>query len=114
MMLAKQTENANVLSSIIKMKNFVLTKNKTYIPNYYAFPLLTDNRNKLYDKLLENNIETGKHFHKSIIWATEFGYKKGECPNTERIVEKIIVIPTHLGVKKNNLLKIASILNNNK
>ena len=29
---------------------------------------------------MHENIESGKHFHKSVEWATEFGYIKGECP----------------------------------
>lgn len=110
-MLIKQTDNAKLLSSLIRIKNPVLDCADAVLPNFYAFPLLTDKRDNLYDKLLENNIEPGKHFYKSIEWASEFGYKKGDCPNTELIVKKIITVPIHCGVSKKTIQKIAEIIN---
>ena len=112
-MQIKQTENAKALSSLLKMKSSFLNKTNHNTPNHYALPLLTGKRNKLYDKLLENNIETGKHFHKSLEWASEFGYKKGECPNTEKIVGQILTVPIHFGVSKKTIIKIAKIINEN-
>jgi perosamine synthetase len=81
------------------------------ISNHYIVPFLIERRNKLYDLLLKNSIESGKHFHNSIKWATKFGYKTGDCRNTERVIDQIITIPLHYGVKTNDIVKIVYLLN---
>ena len=113
-MLAKNIENATLLSSLLKVRTSTLNQPKYNTLNYYIFPLLIDNRDELYDKLLKQNIEPGKHFHKSLIWASEFGYAKGDCSNTERIIERIITIPVHNGVNKKTITKISNIINEHK
>ena len=63
--------------------------------NYFMFPVLVDNREELIAKYLERGIELGAHFSKSIIWATEFGYVSGDCPNAEKVCRRILVLPTY-------------------
>ena len=109
--LLTNTKNAKALSSLLKINNPVLFTKESIIPNYYAFPILIEDRDRLFQKLLASNIEPGKHFHKSIEWASEFGYVKGECPNTEKIIERIITVPNHFGVSENHIIKIAKIIN---
>jgi len=91
----KQEQNFNFLASKISAKYFDKQILKANTPNYYIFPLLSENRDKLYNKLLESNIQAGKHFHKCLVWAKEFGYKNGDCPNTEKISKRIITFPIH-------------------
>jgi perosamine synthetase len=67
--LFKQTENADLLSSLLKRNNSI-NHSINNDPNHYAYPILLSKRELLYVKLLNNNIETGRHFHKSIEWAT--------------------------------------------
>jgi len=112
-MLNKQTDNARALASSLTIAPPVLTDKDANIPNYYAFPLLVKNRDMLYEKLLGNNIEPGKHFHKSLEWAQEFGYKKGECEGTEQLVTQILTVPVHYGISKKSIERIASIINEN-
>ncbi|GAB5525849.1 MAG: hypothetical protein Roseis2KO_37210 [Roseivirga sp.] len=78
--------------------------------NAYIAPLCVDNRDELFDHLLANDIEPGKHFYQSLIWAEEFGYEKGSCPNTEKLREQIITVPIHFGVKRNQINRMCKII----
>jgi len=110
--LCKNVENANLLANLINNTKTIIPDNiKESSPNYYIFPFLLENRNDIFNKFLANQIEPGKHFHKSILWASEFGYKNGDCPNTERLIEKTLTVPTHYGVRKMEISKMASIIN---
>ena len=62
-------------------------------------------------ELLENNIEPGKHFSKSLIWAQEFGYNSGDSNITEMIIKQVITLPIHKGINKNGIKKMAEIVN---
>ena len=62
-------------------------------------------------ELLENNIEPGKHFSKSLVWAQEFGYKPDACVNTEIIIKQVITLPIHKGVNKKVIKRMAEIVN---
>lgn len=79
--------------------------------NRYIVALLVNDRNQLFDDLLAQNIEPGKHFYQSLDWAEEFGYELGGCPNTEVLRKKIITIPVHAGVKPRQIDKIRKTLN---
>lgn len=106
-----QTNNAKLLSSLIQTKSFYVDSNKKISPNNYVFPLLVNNREELFNKLLFNNIEAGKHFSNALKWGSSYGYKKGECQHAESVVDKIITIPIHYGVSKRTLYKAAKIIN---
>lgn len=107
----RQTHNARLLSSLLNIKTPIISNIKNCSPNYYAFPLLIKDRDTLLKKLLENNIESGKHFNNCIKWAVEFGYKEGKCPNTEKIIKKILTVPIHYGVSEKTIIKTAKIIN---
>lgn len=102
--LYKQKQNFNFLASKISAKYSPNHITEGHNPNYYIFPLLSENRDKLYNKLLENNIQAGKHFHKCLEWAKEFGYDIGDCPNTEKITKQIITLPVHSIIRNKNIL----------
>ena len=40
-------------------------------------------------------VESATHFARSIEWAKEFGYTKGQCPMTEKLTKELIMIPTY-------------------
>jgi hypothetical protein len=44
-------------------------------------------------------------------WVSNYGYKRGECPKCERLVYVILTVPTHYGVRKKDLNRIANIIN---
>ena len=105
--------NAYKLFDLINNDKLSYLKENNIKPNYYIFPLLLNNRNKVYRELLNEGFESGFHFYNSINWALEYGYKKGDCPITENIVNKIITIPIHYKIKDNDIFKIAQIINKN-
>ena len=66
--------------------------------NYFMMPVLTEDRDALIRKYEEKGIELGPHFSKGIVWAAEFGYKSGDCPNTEKICDTILALPTYYDI----------------
>ena len=46
----------------------------------------------------EQGVETDSHFKYALIWAEEFGYKRGDCPNAEMVCDEILVLPTYSDV----------------
>jgi len=106
-LLRRNIINAKHLKSLL---GFNLDKEDCY-SNYYCFPILTKNQDRLYKQLIKNNIESGTHFSKSISWAKKFGYKEGECAQTEAIINKILTLPIHAGVYKKDIVKMAEIVN---
>lgn len=40
-------------------------------------------------------IETETHFKHCIEWARVFGYNDGDCPNAEKLTQKLLMIPTY-------------------
>lgn len=111
--LDKQKQNFEYLSSKINSDYLIKQMPLDYSPNFYIFPLILKGRDNVFNKLLKNNIQSGKHFHKCLDWAHEFGYKIGDCPNTEKISREILTIPIHIGVSKLKLEKIAKLINEN-
>jgi len=106
----KKRRNFELMKANISNKNSIIQFPKSHSPNYYIFPFLSNNRDEIYDELLENNIQTGKHFHRCIAWGKGFGYKDGECPNTESISQRIITLPIHSIVRKKNTLSMIKLL----
>lgn len=45
--------------------------------------------------LRKGGIESATHFSNCLIWASRFGYVRGMCPNAERLVETLLMIPVY-------------------
>ena len=50
---------------------------------------------KIRVRLRTKGIDSATHFSNSLIWANEFGYEEGCCPNVERMIGKLLMIPTY-------------------
>ena len=46
-------------------------------------------------KYRKKGIDTDTHFANSIQWAKEFGYIQGQCPNTEKLINHLLMVPTY-------------------
>jgi len=112
-MLTRQSVNAKILAESINLKCPALNIENS-IPNYYMFPILIEERDDLFNRLVKNKIEAAKHWHKSLEWASNYGYIRGECPKCERLVDMILTLPTHYGVRKKDLNRIATTINENR
>ena len=82
------------------MKELGISKTIDPNCNYFMLPILTENREEMIRKYQEKGIELGLHFSKSIVWATDFGYHPGDCPNAEKICTTILVLPTYYAISK--------------
>jgi perosamine synthetase len=93
----KQGENVILLKEYLKKYdylNFVHIDNKS-MPNYIMLPVITTDKIKLISTFYKMGIEIGPHFLKSIEWAEKLGYKKDDCCNAEKIIAKLVVLPTY-------------------
>lgn len=75
----------------IKLPNRVLLN----MSNGFMLPTLSEDRDVIIKEYREKGIELGRHFSQSIVWAREFGYQDGSCPNAERVCNEILVYPTY-------------------
>lgn len=70
--------------------------NPLYSLNYFMLPvLLPSDKESLIIQFRREGIEVAPHFKNSIVWAESFGYEIGNCPNSEKIANEILVIPTY-------------------
>lgn len=62
-----------------------------------AFMLIArcDNPRLLQAKLNKRGIDSATHFAHFLEWASDFGYHYGDCPNSELLVKKLLMIPTY-------------------
>ncbi|GAB3544140.1 DegT/DnrJ/EryC1/StrS family aminotransferase [Spirosoma fluminis] len=91
---AKQRRNALM---IISKHNATFRFIQNQGPNSGCFALVcvTESRDALFDHLVDSGISAGKHFQYAPLWASQFGYQRGDCPTFDRLVEQIITIPCH-------------------
>lgn len=89
--IRKRLDNAD------KQVQIVSKDIKRYYIGINAFMLVTwcDNPKLLQDKLRKCHIDSATHFSHCIDWATEFGYHRGDCPNTENLISHLLMIPTY-------------------
>ena len=62
--------------------------------NAFMLPVLSSDPEALKEQYKRQRIETATHFENSIAWAREFGYR-GDCPNAEKLVGKLLVVPVY-------------------
>lgn len=63
--------------------------------NCFMLPLLTKNPTEWIKKANRAGIELGRHFVKSEYIMPSFGYKEGDCPVYEKVLEQLVTIPCH-------------------
>lgn len=74
--------------------------------NYYLFPILFTNkshRDQVCEKLRKNGVDTAKLFSKTPAIAAQYYEYKGDCPNTEEVADKILVVPNSYALKRKQL-----------
>ena len=84
-------------------------KNDTYC-NYYLFPIQfgnKDERDLISDFLRDKGIDTAKLYSETPLKAEKYYEYKGDCPNTEKFADTLLIIPNHYALKEKELLKVA-------
>ena len=89
--IAKQRQNAGIMSE--RLKDLKIES----IIGENAFLLIakTQDPAALQAWFASRGIETATHFNRCIDWAKQFGYVEGSCPNAEKLVNKLLMIPTY-------------------
>lgn len=72
-----------------------LLKNAYIHPVFPMQPILTNNRANVIAEYKRLHIEAAPHFASAIEWAKDYGYK-GDCPNAEEIVRRILTIRSNI------------------
>lgn len=92
--IAKQRQNANIMSE--RLKDLKIES----IMGENAFMLIakTQDPAALQAWFASRGIETATHFARAIDWAELFGYKKGSCPNAEKLTKELLMIPTYTNI----------------
>ncbi|RJS80167.1 hypothetical protein CW713_07820 [Methanophagales archaeon] len=106
-----QRKNSFFLIEELKDTSVILPyeRKETYC-NYYLFPVRFDNkkeRDLASDFLRDKGIDTSKLYSETPLKAKQFYGYKGDCPNTEKLTDTILVIPNHYTLKEKELTKIA-------
>lgn len=62
-----------------------------------AFMLVVKSRHPvdLKKELRRKRIDSATHFANALLWAKEFGYQNGSCPNTEKMLNCLLMVPTY-------------------
>lgn len=99
----RQRENGHFLFDRLKDIYDCVAESKDKRFNYYLFPIKHPRRDQIVEYLFRKGIEAGKHFTRSILWAKAFGYEEGSCPNAEKLVKEIFVIPANYNLTRKQL-----------
>lgn len=72
--------------------------NSQYMIGSNAFMAIVkcDNPEELKKKFAKRGVETETHFKNAIVWAEQFGYKRGTCPKAEYMVGHLLMVPTYI------------------
>ena len=63
--------------------------------NAFMAVVRCENPVALQKEYAKRGVETATHFSRCIDWVKQFGYVLGSCPNAERLVNKLLMIPTY-------------------
>lgn len=89
-----------------------MDKKEHFISNF-AYPIIDENRNKIVDRLLNNNIEIrpliAGDMSKKPMWTKIYG--KGSLPNCEIVDNYGFYVPNHQDLTLKNIENITSLIN---
>ena len=113
-----------IKSRRINVQNYIenLNFNHVKIPletkdqfnTYHTFVIQVNQRDELKKYLEKNGIGTAIHYPVPIHLqkcSKLLGYKKGDFPITESQSKKIITLPIHQDLKKNDIIRICKLVN---
>ncbi len=104
----KRIQNARLYQKLLKNLKFIeLINNEKHIKHvYHLFTIKVERRDALVKYLRNNSIDAKIHYSIPMhlqIASKRFGYKLGDLPFTEKICKKIVSLPVHEFIKKNQI-----------
>jgi perosamine synthetase len=115
--IAKQRDNAHFFDHTLKLKEGMKCPDKpgTYY-NRYLYPILfasSKQRDLMSEYMYKQGIGTIKPYHDIPRIAAKYHEYKGDCPFSEKIAERILVIPNHFKLTQQELQHIVLCFNKN-
>ena len=107
----RQRANGKLLEKLVDQRFRPIEPLNGSEPNYFGFPLQSENRDLIVSYLASKGIEAGKFFSNSIRWVQAFGYQAGDCPGFERIASTLFTLPCHDYLSEKQVNYIAETLN---
>ena len=113
--IERQRANADYYSRILKFDGDMLCYEKlgTFY-NRYLYPITFSHkkhRDFIADYLYRRQVETIKPYQDIVEVAAKHYEYSGDCPDTERISKRVLVIPSYYSLKKSEVQRIAQCLN---
>jgi len=75
----------------------------------HLFQILVDNRDKLISALNENGVYPGVHYRDNTTYSM-YRYARGTCPHAHEISERLLSLPLHLRMTKDDVDKVAELV----
>ena len=75
--------------------------------SYHIYEIAIDNRDGLLEYLQENDIYPGVHYRDNTEYEM-YSYDNGKCPNAHRMSNRIITMPLHMHLTKDDVKMIAN------
>lgn len=105
-----QRRNSQILLDELENTNVILPyERKDTRCNYFLFPLLFESKEKrdnVCESLRKEGVDTAKLWCRALLVARQlYGYN-GDCPNTEKIVDRILIIPNYYSLTDTELLEV--------
>jgi len=95
--IKNQKNNAELIINALKKDNILVRP--LLGENAFMLVLRCEDVDKVRTWFNNHNVETATHFKHCISWNEEFGYVKGSCPNTEYLVNHLLMVPTYRKIK---------------
>ena len=112
--ILQRRKNFEIYKKNLSDKVFFPAEKKKEYNTYHTFVIQVKKRNHLKKYLLKKGITTSIHYPIPIHLqpaAKNLGYKKGDFPITESQSKKIITLPIHQDLKKNDIIRICKLVN---
>ena len=82
----------------LQRKNAAKIDGAFYGNNAFMAIVQTDDPMALQKEYAERGVEIATHFKNAIVWAEQFGYKRGSCLKAEELITKLVMIPTYRAI----------------
>jgi dTDP-4-amino-4,6-dideoxygalactose transaminase len=112
--ILKRRKNFEIYKKNLSRNIFFPFEKSSEFNTYHTFVIQVKNREKLKKYLFKNKVSTSIHYPIPIHLqpaAKKLGYKKGDFPTTENQSKKIITLPIHQDLKKNDIIRICKLVN---
>jgi len=105
----QQNNEALLRAALTKNKSFRICQTREG-RNGFMLPVLVNDPERFIEFAGKNGIETGRHFYRSKDIVPYYDYTTGECENYERVINKLVVLPTHYNYPERQLKKLINII----